>query len=114
MIGGRDGAVSGVGMAGIDDADEVGTIDGQRDGFAKFGGAEPSLLVLRESGSGNLVEPHEFGVEAGPGVVGGSGRLLLEAVEEIGIERIDEMDFAAAEAKNFDGVIALNVEANGI
>src|SRR5258708_38621913 len=101
-------------MAGVDDADEVGAIDGQGNCFAKFGGAEPNLLVLRESGSGNLVEPQEFGVEAGAGVMGGSGRFFLKAVEEIGVESIDEMDFAATEAKNFDVVIALNVEANGI
>src|SRR5260370_29190737 len=101
-------------MAGVDDADEVGAIDGQGNCFAKFGGAEPNLLVLRESGSGNLVEPQEFGVEGGAGVMGGSGRFFLKAVEEIGVERIDEMDFAGTEAKNFDVVIALNVEANGI
>src|SRR5260370_9779167 len=101
-------------MAGVDDADEVGAIDGQGNCFAKFGGAEPNLLVLRESGSGNLVEPQEFGVEAGAGVMGGSGRFFLKAVEEIGVESIDEMDFAATEGKNFDVVIALNVEANGI
>src|SRR5260370_9016357 len=101
-------------MAGVDDADEVGAIDGQGNCFAKFGGAEPNLLVLRESGSGNLVEPQEFGVEAGAGVMGGSGRFFLKAVEEIGVESIDEMDFAATEAKNFDVVIALSVTAKAI
>src|SRR5713101_134532 len=80
-------------MAGVDDAGEVGAIDGQGDSFAKFGGAEPAFFVLGESGS---------------------GRFFLKTVEKIGIESIDEMDFAATEAKNFDVVIALNVEANGI
>src|SRR5216684_1463993 len=114
MIGWGDGAVSGLGMAGVDDPGEVGAIDSQRDGLAKFGGAEPNLLVVRNSGGGNLVEPELFRVEAGAGVVCGGRRFFLEAVEEIGIERIDEMDFAAAEAKNFDVMIALNVQANGI
>src|SRR5258708_38698092 len=101
-------------MAGVDDADEVGAIDGQGDGFAKFGGAEPNLLVVRERGGGDLIKPELLGVKAGAGVVRGSRRFLLEAVEEISVESIDEMDFAAAEAKNFDVVIALNVQANGI
>jgi len=44
----------------------------------------------------------------------GSGRFFLKTVEKIGIESIDKMNFAATEAKNFDVVIALNIEANGI
>ncbi len=101
-------------MAGVDDADKVGAIDGQRNGFAEFGCAEPDFFVLVESGSGNLVEPQELGIEAGASVVRGSGRFLLETVKEISIESIDEMDFAAAEAENFDVMIELNVEADGI
>src|SRR5260370_5921670 len=101
-------------MAGVDDADEVGAIDGQGDGFAKFGGAEPNLLVVRERGGGDLIKPELLGVKAGAGVVRGSRRFLLEAGEEISVQSIDEMDFAAAEAKNLDVVIAVNVQANGI
>ena len=112
MICGGDRAVSRLGVAGVDDAGEVGAIDGQRNSFAEFGGAKPGLFVLRESGSGHLVEPHELGVEAGACVVGRRGRLFLEAVEEIGIERIDEMNFAPAKAKDFNVVIVLDIEAN--
>ncbi len=74
-------------MAGVDDADEVGAIDGQGDSFAKFGGAEPAFFVLGESGSGNQVEPHKLGIKAGTGVMSGSGRFFLKTVEKIGIER---------------------------
>src|SRR5216683_860224 len=101
-------------MAGVDDADEVGAIDGQGDSFAKFGGAEPAFFVLGESGSGNQVEPHKLGIKAGTCVMSCSRRFFLKTVEKVGIEGIDEMDFAATEAKNFDVVIALNVETNGI
>src|SRR5260370_31636642 len=101
-------------MAGVDDADEVGAIDGQGDSLAKFGGAEPAFLVLGESGRGNQVEPHKLGIKAGTGVMSGSGRFFLKTVEKVSIESIDEMDFAATEAKNFDVVVALNVQANGI
>jgi len=52
VIGGGDGAVSGPSMAGVNDAGEVGTINGQGDGLAKFGGAEPSLLVVRGAAVG--------------------------------------------------------------
>src|SRR5260370_20759476 len=101
-------------MAGVDDADEVGAIDGQGNSFAKFGGAEPALFVLGESGSGNQVEPHKLGIKAGTGVMSGSRRFFFKTVEKIGIERIDEMDFAATEAKNLAVVSALNAEATGI
>src|SRR5260370_12858627 len=101
-------------MAGVDDADEVSAIDGQGNSFAKFGGAEPAFFVLGESGSGNQVEPHKLGIKAGTGVMSGGRRFFLKRVEKVGIEGIDEMDFATTEAKNFDVVIALNVQANGI
>src|SRR5258708_12372157 len=95
-------------MAGVDDADEVGAIDGQGDGFAKFGGAEPNLLVVRERGGGDLIKPELLGVKAGAGVVRGSKRFLLEAVEEISRDSIDGMAFPAAEAENFDVSLPLN------
>src|SRR5260370_35588479 len=100
-------------MAGVDDADEVGAIDGQGDGFAKFGGAEPNLLVVRERGGGDLIKPELLGVKAGAGVVRGSRRFLLEAGEGIRRKSSDEMDFAAAEGKNFDVGVGMDVLRDG-
>src|SRR5258708_13652967 len=101
-------------MAGVDDADEVGAIDGQGDGFAKFGGAEPNLLVVRERGGGDLIKPELLGVKAGAGVVRGSRRFLLEAVADLSVERNGEWGFALTEPYNFDVGIARNVRAHRI
>jgi len=67
-------AVSGPGVASVDDAGQVDAIDGQRDSFAKFVERNQTFFVLGKTGGENLVEPHEFGVEAWAGVVGGGGK----------------------------------------
>src|SRR5260370_2609216 len=85
-------------MAGVDDADEVGAIDGQGNSFAKFGGAEPALFVLGESGSGNQVEPHKLGIRAGTGVMSGSRCFFLKTVETIVNDNTHSLHFPATEA----------------
>src|SRR5207244_5670431 len=84
------------------------------DCLAKFRGAEPGLLVFGKRRGENLVEPYEFGIEHQTGIMSSRWRFLLQAVEVFSVQSVDQMNFTATKAQQFNVAIALNVEANGI
>src|SRR5207249_3921001 len=113
-IGRGNGTESRMSVTTKNDAAQIGAIDGHGNGFAKFRGAEPVLLVFGERGGRHLVEPHEFGIEARASIVSDRGCFFLQAVEVFGVKSVDQMNFAATEAKQFNVAIPLNIEPNRI
>ena len=103
-----------MGVSGKNDTGQIGAINSHRDGLAKLRRAEPSLFVFGKRCGGNLVEPYEFGIETRACIMSCGWRFLLQAVEVFGVESVDQMNFTAAEAEEFDVAIALNIKANGI
>ena len=101
-------------MSFVNHAAEVLTIDCLRDRPPEFGRREPSLLVCGQGREGDLVEPQHLRFQPNPGIDSGRGRLSRDLVERVGVQRVDEIDFAAAEAHQFHIAILLNLQTDAV
>src|SRR5438445_642181 len=101
-----------MGVSGKNDTGQIGAINSHRDGLAKLRRAEPSLFVFGKQCGGNLVEPYEFGIETRACIMSCGWRFLLQAVEVFGVERVDQMNFIAAEADVGTGAEIRNIEGD--
>ena len=97
-----------------DYAAQILAVNGLRNRAPEIGGAEPGALVLGDGCAGHLIEPHEIGIERGPGIVRELRRSGGQAVEVIAVDDVDQVKLAAFEAQHFDIAIGLNVEPDGI
>src|SRR5208282_3750531 len=75
--------------AGEYDAAQIFAVDGQRYGPAELHGAEPFFLEFRQRRRGRLIEPEFLGVQA-----------------------VDQVQFAPAESHQLDFTVALDVQAH--
>ena len=103
-----------MGVAAENDARDIVAVDRGADRVPEDGGREPLTLPVRHGGRGRLIEPHEFGIERSAQIAGGRGHLFGDAIEVFRVNLVDEMNFSAQKAGEFDLAIGLNVDPDRI
>ncbi len=101
-------------MSPINDAHDVVAIDGVGNGPAEFVGAEPATLVIGQRGGGHLIEEDHFPIERRAGIHHRARRFRRQPVVHLRIQLVHDIELAAAETKQLQFAILLDVEADGI
>src|SRR5579864_6569576 len=100
FVGGRYRSHGWTRMAAEYDPGQIFTVDGFRNRSPEIGRSKPGLPVRRQRRAGDLIEPHFLGIQRCTSIVRHGWILSNYFVEILGVERVDEMNFAARQAEH--------------